>query len=264
MAECRFLADVLRGTRGLPGPPGPPGPSGSGSSGSSCWDPFRNRLKLVTCIPGPQGRTGRPGPAGVAKSAPLPSAFGDRAELIAIPTYKPNPQLWYLYASNAAAVNNTVGYFAKHTTNTTNPPPLPLMSGTSGFGTAALDPWLIMDRWRLIDMKVVCAGAAVSQATVGANPQIRIGFYQINESSTTLIQVIDLPCISGSGNIGVSNNATGRTDLIYFAKHQFNPRLEPAPFTFLAWRFQNLNANNNQINCAEVTSTALVFERMGT
>jgi hypothetical protein len=262
MAECRFLADVLRGTRG---PPGPPGPGGTGGASSAYWDPFRNRLTMSCGVPGPRGNTGRPGPTSEARSsAPLASPFGGRAELIAIPTYKPNPQLWYLWAANAAAVNNAVGYFAKHVTTTANPPPLPLMSGTSGFGSAALDPWLIMDRWRLIDIKAVCAGAAVSQATVGASPLLRLTFYQIDEAGTTLIMNQDLPCISGSANIGVSNNATGRTALIYFAKHQFNPRLEPAPFTFLGWRFQNLNANNNQINCCEVTSTALVFERMGT
>jgi hypothetical protein len=120
-----------------------------------------------------------------------------------------------------------------------------------------------MDRWRLIDVKVVCAGAAVAQATVGAAPVLQLEFYQANEASNTLVSTIDLPCISGVANIGINNTASGRGGTIYFAKHQFNPRVEPAPFTFFGWKFRNQSANNNQINAIQVFSSALIFERRG-
>lgn len=170
------------------------------------------------------------------------------------------PHYLYLYGMTAAVVTATTGSFAKHVTSTATPPPLPLQRGASQFGGAAVDPYLMMGRWRLVDIKVVCAGCAVNQAAVGGDPRLQIRFYQVNIASNTLFATLDLPCISGLANIGTLDNATGRAGLIYFAQHQFNPKVEPAPFTLLGWQFQNQNATNNQINSLEVATSALVFK----
>jgi len=192
------------------------------------------------------------------------SPFGDRFPCCWYPIPKKDQQLMYLWGMNAGSVSNASGNFSKHATSSANPSPLPLIgSATDYYGNAVIDPWLVMDRWRLIDVKVVCAGAAVAQATVGAAPVLQLEFYQANEASNTLVSTIDLPCISGVANIGIYNTASGRGGTIYFAKHQFSPRVEPAPFTFFGWKFRNQSANNNQINAIQVFSSALVFERRG-
>jgi hypothetical protein len=165
-----------------------------------------------------------------------------------------------LYGSTMANFSNTTAPFSRHP-GATNDPELQLP--TEYFGTAAVDPYLMMDRWRLVDIKVVCAGAAVAQATVGAAPTLQVEFWQVNIASNTLIGTIDLPCISGLANIGINNTASGRTSLIYFARHTFNPRLEPAPFTFFGWSFKNQSVDNNDINAIQVASSALVFKRRG-
>jgi hypothetical protein len=166
----------------------------------------------------------------------------------------------YLWGMSAASVTAATMSFAKHVTSTATPPPLPLQRNASFFGDAADDPWLMMGRWRLVDIKVVCAACAVTQAAVGANPRLQVRLYQVNIASNTLIATLDLPCISGLANIGVADNIAGRVGLIYFAQHSFNPPVKPAPFTFLGWQFQNLNTNNNCINSVAIASSALVFE----
>lgn len=170
------------------------------------------------------------------------------------------PDYLYLWAGTAASVSNATGHFAKHVTSTTSPPPLPLARGTSYFGTAVIDPFLIMGSWQLVDIKVVCAGAAVATATVGADPRFRLTLVQTNISSNTLITDLDLPCISGLASIGINNDASGRTGLIYFAQHFFSPPVRPNPFTMLGWYFTNLSATNNQINAYQIAESALVFK----
>jgi len=260
----RSLPDVLPGRRGKPGPPG-----ADGDPGPPGWTPFGSRISPPS-VPGSRGLpgpAGPPGPASPSGGTPSPigwSPFADRFGPCWTVAPKRDPQLLYLWGMTAAGVSGASANFAKHATSTANPPPLPLVgSATDYYGGGVIDPWLVMDRWRLVDIKVVCAGAAVSQATVGANPMLQVEFYQANEASNTLFATIDLPCISGLAAIGINNVATGRTSTIYFAKHQFNPRVEPAPFTFMGWKFRNQNADNNKINAIQVASSALVFERRG-
>jgi hypothetical protein len=165
-----------------------------------------------------------------------------------------------LYGSTAASVTGTTAAFAKHVTSTAAPPPLPLALSTNSYDDAALDPYLIMGSWRLVDLKVVCAGCAVAQATVGADPRLQLELLQINHNSVTSVAELNLPCISGIGSIGIHNSAAGRTGLIYFAQHIFDAPVRPSPFTFFGWRFVNQSADNNQVNAIQIASSALVFK----
>jgi hypothetical protein len=175
---------------------------------------------------------------------------------------QPNKQLehLYLFGMTAASVTGATASFAKHVTSTSSPPVLPLQRGSGQFGDAVVDPWLMMGTWRLVDIKVVCAACAVTQGTVGADPRLQVRLYQVNIASNTLIATLDLPCISGLASIGVSDNITGRTELIYFAQHSFSPPVKPDPFTFLGWQFQNVATDNEKINSVAICSSALVFE----
>jgi hypothetical protein len=266
MPETRWLADVLRGTRGLPGPPGPGG-SGKATKMPLAWDPFRS-LPVGGGLPGPRGLRGIPGPPGPPSSGnatKMPLAWDPfRRDKEFVYVGQKNPRYMVLYASNIGSASNTVAAFAKHSTNTTNPPPLPLCGTSSYYGSGVIDPYLIMERWRLVDIKVVCAGAAVSQATVGAAPTLRLRFYQCNLTNNTTIANIDLPCISGIGSIGTLNDVSGRTALIYFSLHQFTTPVEPVPFTMLGWEFRNTSTDNNKINGIAIAESALVFKHRGT
>jgi hypothetical protein len=169
------------------------------------------------------------------------------------------PEYLYLWGATSANVTGTTAAFAKHSIGTAAPPPLPLALAGNSYDNAAVDPWLMMGNWRLVDLKVVCAGCAVAQATVGADPRLQLELLQVNHSNVTSIGVLDLPCISGIGSIGINNNAAGRTGLIYFAQHSFSPPIKPNPFTFLGWQFVNQAADNNKINAIQVAESALVF-----
>ena len=233
----RQLPDVLPGRRGRPGATGATGATGAaGAAGSSAsmplgWSPFGARFSHPLCC------------------------YADTSK---------TPRYLYLSAMTAANVTGTTAAFAKHAVSTAAPPPLPTMLPTTYYGTAAVDPWLLMERWKLVDIKCVCAGAAVAQAAVGADPRLRLEFYQCNIDSNTLIGTLDLPCISGVANIGINNNAAGRVGLIYFSQHSFATPLIPAPFTFLGFQFRNLDANNNQINAIQIASCSMVWRHKGT
>lgn len=235
----------------LPAPPPPAMPLG--------WDPFAGRFIPVSYLITEKAPTREP----LICRPSMPLGWPVARPLAPMCCYaQPNrvPQYLYLFGMTAAVVTATTGSFAKHATSTATPPPLPLQRGASMFGAASVDPWLMMGSWRLVDIKVVCAGCAVNQAAVGADPRLQVRFYQVNIASNTLFATLDLPCISGLANIGTLDNATGRAGLIYFAQHSFSPPVKPTPFTFLGWQFQNVNTNNNCINSLEVASSALVFK----
>ncbi len=191
---------------------------------------------------------------------PLPSAFRQRFRDIDLQGVQRQPEYLYLWATNVGSAVNTVGFLTKHPETTT--PAIPVASNTF-YGTGSVDPYLMMHSWRLVDLKVVCAGAAVSQATVGANPVINIRFFQVNQASNTTLATLALPCISGAAAIGINNTSSGRTALIYFSMAVFPVPVEPPPATFFGWEFLNLTTDNNQINAAEVISSALVMRRKG-
>lgn len=214
------------------------------------------------CGCSPLGPGPSPTPSIAAPTMPLGwSPFADRFGPMCCYA-QPNrvPDYLYLWAGTAGNVSGASGHFAKHVPSTAAPPPLPLARGTSYFGAAVCDPFLIMGNWRLVDIKVVCAGCAVAQATVGADPRFRLTLVQCNIASNTVLVNLDLPCISGIGSIGINDDATGRTGLIYFAQHSFDPPVRPVPFTMLGWYFTNLSANNNQINDFQIAESALVFK----
>ena len=267
----RWLTDVLEPPRGKPGigTPGATGATGPAGPAGAVGATGATGAVGATGATGSTGATGATGPAGVeGKSVAGPPGWSPFARrfpsMCCYAATSKTPQFMTLWGMTAANVTASPASFAKHATNTTDPPPLPLQNLNQYYGNAAVDPWLLMDRWRLVDIKVVCAGAAVAQATVGADPRLQILFYQVNQASNTLISTLDLPCISGLANIGINNNAAGRAGLIYFAQHSFNPRVEPAPFTFLGWQFQNQSVDNNDISAIQVASSALVFRRRGT
>lgn len=169
------------------------------------------------------------------------------------------PQYLYLFGATTAT-NVTTGYFAKHSSSTDPLAVAPLVRSNGFGGVNPNDPWLMMGNWTLVDIKVVCAGASVNQATVGADPRLRLDLFQVNETNTTNLMTLNLPCISGVGSIGVNNDSSGRTGLIYFSQHSFSPPFKPTPFTFLGWLFIAETANNNQISEISIASSALIFK----
>lgn len=257
----RWLPDVLEGDRGRPGPPGPPGPPGVASSQPVSISVSRALSPLSAGLPGLPGPPGPPGPPGASSSQPV--GWDVSRPLSPLCCYaQPNhvPQYMVLYGTTAASVTGTTAAFAKHATSTAAPPPLPLALDGNWYDNAAVDPYLIMGNWRLVDIKIVCAGAAVSQATVGADPRLQVKCQQVNHNSVTTIATLDLPCISGLGSIGINNNAAGRTGLIYFAQHSFISPIKPAAFTFFGWQFVNQSTDNNDINAIQIAEAALVFK----
>jgi|WetSurMetagenome_2_1015567.scaffolds.fasta_scaffold01038_25 hypothetical protein len=263
--SSRISRPNVPGPRGLKGDTGDSG--ADGDPGPPNWDPFSSRISRPG-VPGPRGLRGPPGEDGGSSSRPSPIGWSPFKDRYGCPCWsivpRRDPQTLYLWGMSANSASGTSLSFGKHAVYTNSNAVLPIIGGsTDYYGSGVLDPWLIMDRWRLIDVKVVCAGAAVSQATVGASPVLQLEFYQANEASNTLLYTVDLPCISGMASIGISNTTSGRTSLIYFAKHQFSPRIEPTPFTFFGWKFRNQNSTNNKINAVEYVSSALIFERRG-
>lgn len=168
------------------------------------------------------------------------------------------PDYLYLWGANAGNVSGAPGFMGKATTSTGSA--LTNARTTAFYDGGTVDPFLMMGSWQLVDIKVVCAGCAVAQATVGADPRLQLLLVQVNHDSYTTIATLNLPCISGIGSIGINDVATGRTGLIYFAQHTFSPPIKPAPFTFFGFHFVNQNADNNKINDIQVTECALVFK----
>lgn len=270
----------------------------------SGWDPFRHRTTIPSycgpvqqSLPQPQpqlqpapqpgwnpfaARVAIPGTTIISPSAqPAPviseqrlisplgwdSAFGRRKFSPIEPRQTKFPRFMYLYGMCAGSVSSSVANFAKHAIDKTATPPLTVTRASSDgayYGTGDLDPWLIIEQWRLVDIMVVCAGAAVSQGSVGENPTLQMRLMQDNITSFTTIADVNLPCIAGPGSIGINNTASGRTGLIYFCAHSFSAPIKPMPSTFFGFQFIPQNSDNNKINAIQVASAILTFRHLGT
>lgn len=271
----RQVPDVIPGRRGKPGPAGVGATGATGATGPAGAPGVDGATGATGAtgapgVAGATGATGATGPAGSSgSSASMPlgwNPFADRFShpLCCYADTSKTPEFLYLSAMTGANVTSTTAAFAKHAINNAAPPPLPTMLPTQYYDTAAVDPWLLMSRWRLVDIKVVCAGAAVAQDTVGATPLLELEFYQINHNSNSLIGTLDLPCISGLASIGINNNGAGRTGFIYFAQRLFPTPLIPNPYTFMGFQFKNRADDNNRITAIQVATCSMVFRRKGT
>jgi hypothetical protein len=157
----------------------------------------------------------------------------------------------YLQAEMMGSANNTIGLFARACVNQNNPSGLALTSSANIYSSGQLTPWILPHDWRVIDIKVACASAAVSTATKGAAPTLRLDFYQINIANRTLQTngTQRLPCIANQTDIGINNTLTPGTSLIYFAKEVFpGGYIEPANSTLFGFEFVNESGSEDTIN----------------
>jgi hypothetical protein len=162
-----------------------------------------------------------------------------------------NDEYRYLQAELMGEANNTTGFFSRATVNQNNPSGLALTQSANVYSNGQLTPWILPHDWRVIDIKVACAGAAVGAATKGAAPTLRLDFYQINLSNRTLITngTQRLPCIANQTDIGINNTTTPGTSLIYFAKEAFpGGFIEPANSTLFGFEFVNESGSEDTIN----------------
>jgi hypothetical protein len=135
--------------------------------------------------------------------------------------------------------------------NQNNPSGLAITQSANVYSNGQLTPWILPHDWRVIDIKVACAGAAVGVGTKGAAPTLRLDFYQINLSNRTLITngTQRLPCIANQTDIGINNTTTPGTSLIYFAKEAFpGGFIEPANSTLFGFEFVNESGSEDTIN----------------
>ena len=207
------------------GPPGPPGADG---------------IDGVDGAPGPPGADGVDGVDGA-----------------------PGPEFLYWQAECMAEVNSTIGYFSRATVNQNNPGGLATESGVNVYQNGLLAPWLMPHgSWNLYDIKVVCSAAAVSVATVGVAPTMRLDLYQVNVNSRTFIATVRLPCIAGVAGIGINNTLVAAPSLIYFAQLGFAPVIHPADATLFGFEFVNEAGSQNTINAFSRATASIVMQRV--
>jgi hypothetical protein len=157
----------------------------------------------------------------------------------------------YLQAELMGAANNTTGFFSRATVNQNNPSGLVLTNAANTYASGQQTPWILPHTWRVIDIKVACAAAAVSTATKGSAPTLRLDFYQINIANRTLQTngTQRLPCIANVTDIGINNTLAAGTSLIYFAKDAFpGGYIEPADSTLFGFEFVNESGTQDTIN----------------
>jgi hypothetical protein len=157
----------------------------------------------------------------------------------------------YLQAECLAQVSNTIGWFSRATASGSNPGGYAVTQSTNVYQNSQLTPWLLQGTWRVIDIKVLVSAAAVSTATVGATPTLRLDFYQVNTASRTAITngVQRLPVIAGAGDINANNSLANAPSFIYFAKSDFSGLfIEPANSTLFGFEFVNESGSEDTIN----------------
>lgn len=162
-----------------------------------------------------------------------------------------NDEYRYLQAELMGSANSTTGFFSRATINQNNPSGLATTQSSNVYSNGQLTPWLLPHTWRVIDIKVVCAAAAVSTATKGSAPTLRLDFYQVNISNRTLITngTQRLPCIAQQSQIGVNNTLAAGSSLIYFSKDAFpGGYIEPADSTLFGFEFVNESGSQDTIN----------------
>lgn len=110
--------------------------------------------------------------------------------------------------STGNANSSTAMPMSKHVTTTDNPPPKPTTSPyNNGINNGEIDPYIVMQACTVNQIRIVFAGAAVSQGTVGASPTIRLDLYKAGFSTRTRVATYRIT-ISATG-VGVSNNTAG-------------------------------------------------------
>jgi len=140
------------------------------------------------------------------------------------------------------ANNQSVG-LAKHCYATTMPPPIPTTDGSNFYQNGGVDPFLTMNACNITKVRVSVCQAAVSQASVGASPAVRIEFFSNQAGGRTSLGTADvvIPAagVQISNNMGVNSLQTGVLTLA-------TPIAIPAG-TLWGAQFTSLTANNNQI-----------------
>jgi hypothetical protein len=157
----------------------------------------------------------------------------------------------YLQAELMGVANNTTGFFSRATVNQNNPSGLVLTNSANTYASGQQTPWILPHTWRVIDIKVAVAAAAVSTATKGTAPTLRLDFYQINITNRTLQTngTQRLPCIANVADIGINNTLAAGTSLIYFAKDAFpGGYIEPSDSTLFGFEFVNETTSEDTIN----------------
>ena len=222
------------------GPPGPPGADGIDGVDGAPGPPGADGIDGVDGAPGPPGADGVDGVDGA-----------------------PGPEFLYWQAECMAEVNSTIGYFSRATVNQNNPGGLATESGVNVYQNGLLAPWLMPHgSWNLYDIKVVCSAAAVSVATVGVAPTMRLDLYQVNVNSRTFIATVRLPCIAGVAGIGINNTLVAAPSLIYFAQLGFAPVIHPADATLFGFEFVNEAGSQNTINAFSRATASIVMQRV--
>jgi hypothetical protein len=172
-------------------------------------------------------------------------------------------QFRYFQAECMASPNSTPGYFTRATNSQNNPGGLALTQPWNIYQNGLLTPWLIQGTWEIVDIKVLCAAAAISiSGTPSTTATFRLDLYQINVSNRTLISTQRLPCIANADLIGQNNNLSPATTLIYFAKSTFDPVIQPANSTLFGFEFINESGSVDVINGFSRATAHIIMKKI--
>lgn len=149
-----------------------------------------------------------------------------------------------LYFSLTGQANSTFGLLSKSSEDvTTNPSGKPTTNPFSTFQNGSEDPYPIRGGGVLTRVLLTLSTCAVAQATVGANPTLRLDVYRTTGSGRALIRSIDVPI--PPANVDINNNLGNNNFITVSYATSF---LLPATNEGIGVQFTNRNANNNQIN----------------
>lgn len=167
-----------------------------------------------------------------------------------------NQPLW-LSAAMMGSAASSIGIFSKSSV-AANPSSYsnPITNPYGNYIDGAVDPYIIPFNYTITEVYITVGRVAVSGATVGSNPVLRIEFFKHSASSRTSLGSADLPI--NPANCGIYNNLGGNN---FQKSEKIGLNITGSAGDIIGWQFTNLSSTNNEINAiAQCTTTVKIEE----
>jgi hypothetical protein len=161
--------------------------------------------------------------------------------------WAPSSAAYNIYeASMQGEASSTVAFLTKAPNSLNNPSGYAISDQNNLYRNGQLNPFLVSGGQEVVDIKVLCAAAATGTGTKGANPTIRVEFYEVGIGSETSLGFERVPLLSNT-TVGVWNNL-GDTSALLVATLTLGTPIALSDGTMFGFRIINESGNEDRIN----------------